>query len=206
MRVRAIEEHLDRGYVLPPEGLENLVEATAQVLPGGEILRTFAIVQRSRKLKEKEAKKALMAAVVSAGGAGAIPIPLASEGVLVPIQVMMMVHISRVFGVNETSAEFWRNLIAGLVASLAGSTVVMGLGGNVLKFIPGVGALLGGAILSVSCSFLTHQLGKWYIDFLLNQFDSSGGGVPSLEAIKQGFKEFSDKIQKRNFKVVKSKA
>ncbi|MYF19615.1 MAG: GTP-binding protein [Synechococcus sp. SB0677_bin_5] len=204
VRVRAIEEHIDGGYVLPPMGLENLVEATAQVLEGGEILRTFAMVQRSRRLKEQEAKKAVMAAVVSAGGAGAIPIPLASEGLLVPIQVMMLVHISRIFGVNETSAEFWRNLTAGLVASLAGGTmVIVGLG-NLLKFIPGVGTLLGGAILSSSCSFLTHQLGKWYIDFLLNQFDSSGGGVPSLEAIKQGFKEFSE-IQKRNFKVVETK-
>jgi len=71
VRVRSIEEHLDGGYVLPPEGLENLVEATAQVLPEGENLRTFVIVQRSRKLKEQEANRALMAAVMSAGGAGA---------------------------------------------------------------------------------------------------------------------------------------
>ena len=85
VRVRAIEEHLDRGYVLPPEGLENLVEATAQVIPEGEILRTLAIVLRSRRLKKQAADQAVMAAVVSAGGAGAIPIPLASEGLLVPI-------------------------------------------------------------------------------------------------------------------------
>jgi len=205
VRVRAIEEDLDTGHVLPPEGLEDLVEATAQVLPEGEILRTFAIVQRSRRLKKQEARKAVTKAVVSAGGAGAIPIPLASEGLLIPIQVMMLVYISRVFGVNEASAEFWRNLIAGLVASLAGSTLVLQGLGNVLKFIPGVGTLLGGAVLSSSCAFLTYWLGDWYIGFLLNQFDSSGGKAPSLEAIKQGFKEFSDKIQKRNFKVVKTK-
>lgn len=44
VRVRAIEEHLDDGYVLPPEGLDTLVEATAHVLPDGEVLRTFAII------------------------------------------------------------------------------------------------------------------------------------------------------------------
>ena len=58
----------------------------------------------------------------------------------------MLVHISRVFGVNETSADFWRNLIVGLVASLAGSTIAIAGVGNILKFIPGVGTFLGGAI------------------------------------------------------------
>jgi len=81
VRMRAIEEHLDAGYVLPQEGLENLVEVTAEVLPKGEVLRTFAAIQKDIKLKKKEARKAMWWAVASAVGAGGmIPTPLVSEG------------------------------------------------------------------------------------------------------------------------------
>lgn len=204
VRVRAIEEHLDGGYVLPPEGLENLVEVTAQVLPDGEVLRTFAIVQKNMKLKKREARKAMLWAVVSAAGAGGIPIPLASEGLLVPIQVGMLVYVGKVFGINVASAEFWKDLVVGLAVSLGGVTIGIGALGTVLKFIPGVGTVTGAAILSSSSAWLTYKLGAWYISFLVKRIIESGDTLPSLEVIKQGFKEFADKIQKRNFKVVKT--
>lgn len=205
VRVRAIEEHLDGGYVLPKEGLDDLVEATAQVLPEGEVLRAFAIVQKNIKLKKKQAGKVMLAAVVSAAGAGGIPVPLVDQGLLVPIQVGMLVYISKVFGINMASAEFWQNLVVGLAASLTGVTIVIGTLGTVLKFIPGMGTLTGAAILGSSSAVLTYRLGNWYIDFLVKRITESGDKLPSLEVIKQSFKEFSGKIQKRNFKVVKTK-
>ena len=205
VRVRAIEEHLDGGYVLPKEGLDDLVEATAQVLLEGEVLRAFAIVQKSIKLKKKQAGKVMLAAVVSAAGAGGIPVPLVGQGLLVPIQVGMLVYISKVFGINVASAEFWQDLVVGLAASLTGVTIGIGTLGTVLKFIPGMGTLTGAAILSSSSAVLTYKLGDWYIDFLVKRITESGDKLPSLEVIKQGFKEFSDKIQKRNFKVAKTK-
>lgn len=205
VRVRAIEEHLDGGYVLPKEGLDDLVEATAQVLPEGEVLRAFAIVQKNIKLKKKQAGKVMLAAVVSAAGAGGIPVPLVGQGLLVPIQMGMLVYISKVFGINVASAEFWQDLVTGLAASLTGVHIGIGTLGTVLKFIPGMGTLTGAAILSSSSAVLTYKLGDWYIDFLVKRTTESGDKLPSLEVIKQGFKEFSDKIQKRNFKVVKTK-
>ena len=205
VRVRAIEEHLDGGYVLPKEGLDDLVEATAQVLPEGEVLRAFAIVQKSIKLKKKQAGKVMLAAVVAAAGAGGIPVPLVDQGLLVPIQVGMLVYISKVFGINVASAEFWQDLVVGLAASLTAVTIGIGTLGTVLKFIPGMGMLTGAAILSSSSAVLTYRVGDWYIDFLVKRITESGDKLPSLEVIKQGFKEFSDKIQKRNFKVAKTK-
>lgn len=205
VRVRAIEEHLEGGYVLPPKGLYNLMEATAQVVPEGEILRTFAIVQKSIELKKQEARKVLWKAVVAAGGAGAVPIPGPSEGMLVSILVGMLVYISRVFGVNVKSPEFWRDLLVGLVASLAGGTLVIVVLGNILKSIPGIGTLLGGAMLSSSSAFLAYKLGHWYIDFLVKEIIDSGGTVPSLDTIRQAFKDFSDEIKEHSFKVIKTK-
>lgn len=194
VRVRAIEEHLDGGYVLPKEGLDDLVEATAQVLPEGEALRAFAIVQKNIKLKKEQAGKAMWHAVMSAAGAGGIPVPLVGQGLLVPIQVGMLVYISKAFGINMASAEFWQDLVVGLAASLTGVTMGLGTLGTVLKFIPGMGTLAGAAILSSSSAVLTYKLGDWYIDFLVKRITESGDKLPSLAVIKQGFKEFSDKI------------
>lgn len=76
VRVRAMEEHLDDGHVMPREGLDDLVEATAQALPDGETLRAFASVQKSMKLKEKEARKVVRVAVLAAMGPGWDPHPV----------------------------------------------------------------------------------------------------------------------------------
>ncbi|HBP53536.1 MAG TPA: GTP-binding protein [Synechococcus sp. UBA8638] len=205
VRVRAIEEHLDTGHVLPQDGLENLVEVTAEMLPEGEALRAFVRTQKYIKLKKKEAHKAMWWAVASAVGAGGIPIPLVSQVLLVPIQVGMLVYIGKVFGINAASAEFWKDNVTGLAVSLGGVNLVVGGFGSVLKFIPGVGTVTGAAILSSSSAMLTYKIGAWYIDFLVRQKKDRSTLSSSLEAIKQGFKEFSDKIQKRNFKVVKTK-
>ena len=199
VRVRAIEEHLDSGYVLLPEGLDNLVEATAQVLSEGDVMRAFVTVQKGIKLKQQEADKIILAAVVAAAGAGGVPVPLATTGLLVPIQIFMLAQISNIFGIKMASAEFWRDLILGLAASLMGATIGIGTLGNVLKFIPGVGTLTGGVILSASSAVLTYKLGHWYIDFLIQQITNSGGRLPTLDSISKSFKEFSGKIRKRNF-------
>ena len=202
VQVRAIEEHLDGGYVLPPMGLENLIEATAQVLPGGEVLRTFASVQKSLSLKKEQAQRDVGIATLLATGAGGIPIPLASEGLLVPIQVEMLRSISKTFGIKADSPEFWTALVGGLAASLVGVTIGVRSLGHILKFIPGVGMLTGAVILSSSSAILTMKLGDWYINFLVKRIQNGKGVSPSLDMIKEGFKEFSDKMQKRDFKVV----
>ena len=199
VRVRAIKEVLDAGHVLQPEGLENLMEATAQVLPdGGEALRAYIRVQKSIKLKKAEADKIISAAVVtSVGTTVAIPVPLVSETLLIPIQMAMLTAISTIFGVTAPSPEFWRNLATGLATSLAGSTLVVRGIGHILKIIPGVGTLLGGAILGSSSALLTHSIGYWYRDFLVKRITGSGGKLPSLDEIIQGFTEFSATIQKK---------
>ena len=205
VRVRAIEEHLDDGYILPPEGLENLIEATAQVLPKGEVLRAFVIAQKGLKLKKQQAQRDVMIAASLAAGAGVVPIPLASEALLVPIQVGMLVAISRVFGIKEVSAEFWTNLLAGLATSLIGVNIGIRPLGTILKFIPGLGALTGGAILSSTSALLTSKLGEWYINFLLKEIKDGEGRLPPLDMIREGFKKVSSEFKRGNFKVIPHK-
>lgn len=161
VRVRAMEEHLDDGHVMPREGLDDLVEATAQALPDGETLRAFASVQKSMKLKEKEARKVVRVAVLAAMGPGWIPIPFAGEGSVLIIEVAMLQRISMIFGIKTTDAEFWRNLVLGLLASagirMGIRVAVTKVLGNSMKFIPGVGTAAGGSILTASYVFFTEN-------------------------------------------------
>ena len=201
VRVRAMEEHLDDGHVMPREGLDDLVEATAQVLPDGEILRAFASVQISMKLKEKEARKLVRVAVLAAMGPGWIPIPLASEGLVLVIEAGMLQGISMIFGIRATNGEFWRNLVLGLLAS-AGTRIGIRVAitrvlGNSIKFIPGVGTAAGGSILTASYVFFTQKLGNRYINFLVKKIKSSGGKIPSPDLIREGFQKFSNASERQ---------
>ncbi len=160
------------------------------------------------KLKEKEARKVVRVAVLAAMGPGWIPIPFAGEGSVLIIEVAMLQRISMIFGIKATDAEFWRNLVLGLLASagirMGIRVAVTKVLGNSMKFIPGVGRAAGGSILTASYVFFTNNLGNQYINFLVNQIKNSGGKVPSLDSIREGFQRFRIKPRKSNFKVIKS--
>ena len=59
---------------------------------------------------------------------------------------------------------------------------------NLLKFIPGVGSVAGGAISAATAAALTTALGELYIAVLAKLFTGSEGEPPSPEAIAQEFK------------------
>ena len=193
VRVRALKERLDDGHVLEPVGLCDLVKATEEVIPDG-VQRAFAAAQKaSIELKKKAAHKVVGAAAVTAAGAGATPIPFADALILVPIQIGMLAGISATFGI-----EVSRAFLSTLVAAIAGTTGATFLGravvSNLLKFVPGVGSVAGGAIAATTAAGLTTALGELYIAVLAKLFTASEGEAPSPEAIAQ---EFKDRLAKR---------
>ena len=194
VRVRALSEHFDDSdVVLPPMGLNELVEATAEVIPDA-VQRAFAAAQKaSIELKKRKAHKVVVASVAAAAGAGAAPIPFADALILVPIQIGMLAGISATYGI-----EVSRALLSTLVASIAGAAGAAFLGravvSNLLKFVPGVGSVAGGAIAATAAAALTTALGELYIAVLAKLFTASEGEAPSPEAIAQ---EFKDHLAKR---------
>ena len=194
VRVRALSEHFDDSdVVLPPMGLKELVEATAEVIPDA-VQRAFAAAQKaSIELKKRKAHKVVVASVAAAAGAGAVPIPFADALILVPIQIGMLAGISATFGI-----EVSRAFLSTLVAAIAGATGATFLGravvSNLLKFVPGVGSVAGGAIAAGAAGTLTAALGELYIAVLAKLFTASEGEAPSPEAIAQ---EFKDRLAKR---------
>ena len=188
VRVRALSERFDDAdLVLPPMGLEELLDATAEVIPEA-VQRAFAAAQKANlELKKKGAHKVVVAAATAATAAGASPIPFSDAALLVPIQVGMLAGISATFGIELSRAFF-----STLVAAMAGTTGATFLGravvSNLLKFVPGVGSVAGGAISAATAAALTTALGELYIAVLAKLFTASKGEAPSPEAIAQEFK------------------
>ena len=192
VRVRALSEVLDDGHPLPPMGLPDLVEATANVLPEG-IQRAFATAQKvSLRQKEQQAHAVVAGAAASAAAAGAVPIPFADAVILVPIQVSMLAGISVVFGL-DTHRDFLRVLVT--TATGATSTTLAGraIVANLLKLVPG-GIIVGGTVSAVTATVLTTVLGEIYIASLVAAFTRTGGQMPEIDAVNQ---EFTARVKPR---------
>lgn len=188
VRVRAISETLDEGYHLPPMGLEELVEATSELIPDG-IQKAFTAAQRaSLKYKSAQSQKVVLSAGTAAAAAGASPIPFSDVAILVPIQVGMLAKITSIFGL-ELSKGSLSTLVASVIgvtsATLAGRAIVT----NLLKMIPGGGTLVGGAIAATTASALTLGLGMAYIAVLEAILKENPDANPDVEYIALKLKE-----------------
>jgi uncharacterized protein (DUF697 family) len=186
VRVRSLREEDDEGHVLEPRGLVELVDLTMELVPEAQ-KNAFAAAQRiSVRQKRNRAHAAVATAATAA--AGAAPIPFSDALLIVPIQVSMLAGISAVFGLPLTQA-FLSTLLTsaggGLLATLSGQSLVSGL----LKLIPGVGSLVGGAISAATAASITTIFGEAYIAALSLLFDRKQGLPPSDEEVAEAFSE-----------------
>ncbi len=190
IRVRSIPEALDDGHKLPPMGLVELVEATADLIPEGQ-RRAFVAAQKvDVAMKRKKAHLVVAAAAVSAMAVAAAPIPFADAALLIPIQLGMITGITATYGL-DVSEGFLTSVVAstvgGAAAVLSGRAMVTGL----LKLIPGGGTLVGGAIAAATAGTVTTTLGESYIAVLDAVFARTKGEQPTagevLDAIATTF-------------------
>jgi len=187
IRIRAIPEQFDDGHIMPPMGLEELVQLTSEVIPEA-IRNAFSAAQKaSIQNKKDSANKIVVAAAATAVAAGASPIPFSDAAILVPIQIGMLAKISAVFGLTLSKA-FLMTLVASVAgaggAAYVGRTIV----GNLIKFVPGIGIIVGGVISGATAGLLTTALGEIYIAVLVKLFCKTGGEAPSEDDIINEFK------------------
>ena len=149
-----------------------------------------------RKMLEK-ADNVVLGFVASTGATGAVPIPFADAPLLIAQQVAMMAAINAVFEFN-VSKDALKSLATAAIG-VGGATVIgKTLVSNALKFIPGVGTVVGGAISGGTAGLITLALGKAYIQVCkaikmgrLNQSDlTKKAGADMLK------KEFKEQIKK----------
>ena len=182
-------------------GLDVLIKVMGEALPE-ELMDTLQNLQIvSLEEKKRRAQAAVATAALAAGGEGAAPIPFSDCALMIPTQIGMIASITVIFGFDVN-----KSIITALLSSTigAGGATVLGktVVANLLKFIPGVGSVTGGAISAGTAGVITAALGEAYIGVMELVFN----GEMSVDDIgtKKGKKTLSQ-LFKSNLKVCKAK-
>ncbi len=182
-----------RGMEVPIEGLKELVDETKKCLIDAKknkqnhfLLIQKANIQARKQAVIDESKTIIHVASGAAGAAGLIPIPFSDALAIAPIQVGMIYKMNDAFGVkmkDSVAASLITGLLGVTAIAQVGRTLVNGL----LKFIPVVGSVAGGATAAV----ITEGIGFAYLKVLEACFNDGTGEVelPAVDTIIPLFKE-----------------
>ena len=160
----AKDYEMDDDMIRHPYVMEDLVSSTVQVLP--ESLKdTFVSIQKA-SLKEKEslASNYVHGFALASFGEAALPLPFSDISLWIPTEVTMIAKITMIYGL-EIKKSILTSLISCLLGS-GGTYVATSTVANFLKFIPGLGTVVGGLINGSVGIALTEALGHFYIAIL----------------------------------------
>lgn len=168
-------------------GLENLLEATVSCLADvsqttvNEQAKRHAHIEALMKAQEIDSEKKLIAmtesaknkvhiAAVAAATVGASPIPGSDAPLIAAVQSTLIYTLNSEFEVDSNTSKT-TTTIAGILGVTAIAQVGKALVANVLKFIPGGGTILGGAISAATAAAITEAVGHAYIKVLISYYD-----------------------------------
>lgn len=134
--------------------------------------------------REEKSDKIINTHVMMSMGAGAIPVPLLDVTVVTAIQLDMIREISIVY-----DADFSEDIVRNIISALAGSTLAK-IGASLVKTIPVVGALLGGASMVILSGASTYAMGQVFVQHL------RGGGMLSNFDFEFAKKKYQEEFEK----------
>ncbi|GEK91244.1 YcjF family protein [Alkalibacterium kapii] len=124
---------------------------------------------------KKKCYSTIHAATLTAAIIGCSPIPFSDALLLVPVQLIMMGRLHKIFG------QSWSE---NLGSALSKELIVVGLGrsavGNLLKLVPVVGTVAGAAVNGAVASTITGALG-WVTVKMLNDGEDIFDNVMSFK-------------------------
>ncbi len=179
-----------RGMKVPIEGLEELVDETKKCLIDAKKNKQnhFLLIQKANIQARKQAMidKSKNIIHIASGAAGLSPIPFSDALAIAPIQAGMIYKMNDAFGVKMKDSVA-ASLITGLLGVTAVAQVGRTLFNGLLKFIPVVGSVVGGA----TAVAITEGIGFAYLKVLETCFNDETGEVklPAMDTIKSLFKE-----------------
>lgn len=104
--------------------------------------------------KQLEADRIIKKHVIWALGAGLIPLPVIDFTAVTAVQIDMLSQLAKLYDV-EYSASAGKTFVAALTG-----TTFAAIGASMIKFIPGIGSVLGGVSMSVMSGASTYAVGK----------------------------------------------
>ncbi|WP_254510170.1 YcjF family protein [Anatilimnocola floriformis] len=182
VRTRSIAAQFDDGHTLAPMGLVELVQLTMELFPEGQ-KRAFVAAQKADLALKRQRSHLIVATTASsAAGVGAMPVPFADAAMLVPVQIAMVAGITATYGL-AFSDGFLSTLVASMVGGTAATLTGRAIVGGLLKLIPGVGSVVGGAISATTAAAVTSAFGEAYIAALDALFAKHLGEPPTQQEV-----------------------
>jgi uncharacterized protein (DUF697 family)/predicted GTPase len=170
----------EEGFLEPNYGGEQLKHALLEALPGAYRQTLATLDEATSELKELYARHALpfiLGYSSLAATAGAFPIPWVDLLILPGIQTQMIHHLARFYGQPLSGGRFLE-----LASTLGIGIAVRQAIREVVKFVPVVGSVAGGALAGAS----TFALGK---AFCYYYSAVHAGHVPRPEELRRYYKE-----------------
>ena len=114
------------------------------------------------RLNEK-VENAVAVAAAATAATGAIPIPFADSPIILAEQVALMTTICGIYGIDVGKDGL--KMLATAALGAGGAAVVGKMfATNLLKLIPGVGSVTGGAISAATAGVVTLAMGRAFIE------------------------------------------
>lgn len=120
--------------------------------------------------QKNQAKNIIKRHTLYAAGLGFIPIPVVDALSITGIQIWMIRDIAKVYEI-----PFKRHLVKSFIGTVVGNLGAVG----VVKFIPGLGSVLGGATVSVGAATATYALGQLFMEHF-----NQGGTLLDFDPVK----------------------
>ena len=156
---------ISEDYTLQAFGLKELVNRTFNLIPE-DVRKAFINAQQvDIERKVESAKNWARRYILTTFGVGFIPIPFSDASLLVPMQVALLSHITVIFGVSLDRATML-SIVAAVGGTGSATYVGRSFVSNAIKFIPGVGTVVGGLISGTTASVITRALAFSYIQVL----------------------------------------
>lgn len=174
---------------IPVSGLDDLVDISFKALPESksrarQALKKAQMVKMEERLEamKDSAKLIVHTSSVAAGVVGATPVPGSDAPLIAGVQSTMIYKINSEFELDITTSAS-ASIISGILGVTAVAQVGKTIVSNVLKFIPGVGSVVGGAISAATAVGLTEAIGHAYIQVLASYYDKTTGKVLLPESV-----------------------
>lgn len=181
--VNSIPYEIDDDIVVKIKGLESLIEITESRFPEGRksaknafLKAQHAKVETRLSAMKEGSRKWVHIASAAAGTAGASPIPGSDAPIIAAIQSTMIYKINTEFELDADNSKM-TSVLSGIIGATALAQVGKAIVSNGLKFIPGAGTMIGGAISATTAIAITEAVGHAYIIVLEKFYDMEIGGV-----------------------------
>jgi uncharacterized protein (DUF697 family)/predicted GTPase len=180
------------GYQPVFYGLTTLRDTLAELLPEAESRTIHQLLDEKvgselGSLYRDTARRYILAFTIMAATAAAVPLPFATMPVLTALEVSMVSLLGQLYGQKISASQ-----AGGILSAIAGGFFAKAIGRELIKFIPGLGAVISASWAAA----YTWALGEGACTYF---GDLVGGKKPDPEKIKSVMQD-AFKLAKNRFK------